>query len=86
MHGKDAKDMVLKVPLGTVATDVDTGQVLADLTRHGQQAMIARGGQGGKGNAHFACPFSRPPSSPKTASRGKAGKSDWNSSCWPMSA
>ena len=72
MHGKDAKDMVLKVPIGTVATDVGTGQVLADLTRHGQKAMIARGGQGGKGNAHFASSVQQ---APKFAENGEPGES-----------
>ena len=71
MHGKNAVDMLLKVPLGTVATDVDTGQVLADLTRHGQRAVIARGGQGGKGNAHFASSVQQ---APKFAENGEPGE------------
>ncbi|MBV9850848.1 MAG: GTPase ObgE [Armatimonadetes bacterium] len=71
MHGKDAKDRVLKVPLGTVATDVNTGQTLADLTRHGQRAVIARGGQGGKGNAHFASSVQQ---APKFAENGEPGE------------
>ena len=71
MHGKDAIDLVLKVPLGTVATDVNTEQVLADLTRHGQTAIIARGGQGGKGNAHFASSVQQ---APKFAENGEPGE------------
>ena len=54
MHGKDAVDLVMKVPIGTVATDIDTGRVLADLTKHGDRTVIAEGGLGGRGNAKFA--------------------------------
>lgn len=71
MHGKDAEDLTLKVPLGTVATDITTGQVLADLMRHGQTALIARGGQGGQGNAHFASSVQQ---APKFAENGEPGE------------
>jgi GTPase len=53
-HGASAEDLVIKVPLGTVVRDSDTGQVVADLTQEGQRALVARGGRGGKGNARFA--------------------------------
>ena len=52
MHGRSAKDLMVPVPVGTIATSVD-GQVLADLTEDGQTAVIAAGGHGGYGNAHF---------------------------------
>jgi GTP-binding protein len=53
-HGKDGADIVLRVPVGTLATDEATGEVVADLVRHDQQAIVAKGGRGGRGNAHFA--------------------------------
>ncbi len=71
MHGKDAGDMILKVPIGTSATDTATGYVIADLTKHGQQAKIARGGQGGRGNAHFASSVQQ---APKFAENGEPGE------------
>ena len=54
MHGADATDMILKVPVGTVIYDEDTGKILADLTQDKQRAVIAKGGRGGRGNARFA--------------------------------
>ena len=52
-HGATGPDVVVKVPLGTVITDVDTGEVLADLTEEDQRVLVARGGRGGRGNARF---------------------------------
>jgi GTP-binding protein len=71
MHGKDAVDLVLKVPIGAVATDTVTGEVLADLTHHGQRTTIAKGGQGGRGNARFA---SSTHQAPKFSENGEPGK------------
>lgn len=51
--GRSGEDMVLKVPPGTVITDADTGDVLGELLEHGQRLVAAKGGRGGKGNAHF---------------------------------
>ena len=56
MHGKNATDMVVKVPPGTVVTEGEDGPVIADLVEHGQRAIITRGGRGGKGNSRFATP------------------------------
>ena len=53
MFGKDAKDLVFKVPPGTVIRDAETGKVLADLLKAGDSAVIARAGRGGRGNVHF---------------------------------
>jgi GTP-binding protein len=53
MHGADSPDVVIKVPVGTVVKDIDTGEILCDLTEDGQEAVIAKGGRGGKGNAFF---------------------------------
>ncbi|MGG3450870.1 GTPase ObgE [Domibacillus aminovorans] len=61
MHGKNSKDMIVKVPPGTVVTDDVTGEVIADLVEHGQQAIIARGGRGGRGNSRFATPANPAP-------------------------
>lgn len=56
MHGKNAEDLVLKVPPGTIIKSVDSEEVLADLVEDGQRAVVARGGRGGRGNSRFATP------------------------------
>ena len=53
MHGADGEDKIVKVPLGTVVRDKSDKRIIADLTHPGQQAVIARGGKGGRGNFHF---------------------------------
>ncbi len=53
-NGKQGQDLVISVPVGTTAYDIDTAEVLADLIEAGQQQVIAQGGQGGRGNASFA--------------------------------
>lgn len=53
-HGKNSEPMILPVPPGTIVKDEATGEFLADLTEHGQQALIAKGGRGGRGNIRFA--------------------------------
>lgn len=52
-HGADGEDLVIKVPVGTVVKDFDTGEILADLTEENEPVCIAHGGLGGKGNSHF---------------------------------
>lgn len=54
MHGKNAKDLVIKVPLGTVITNMDTNLVIADLIEKDDEVVIAHGGRGGRGNMAFA--------------------------------
>jgi GTP-binding protein len=54
MHGKNAEDIVIKVPPGTVVTDLETGLIMADLTKKDEEAIIAYGGRGGRGNIAFA--------------------------------
>lgn len=53
MHGKNAEDLVLRVPPGTIIRDEATNLVIADLKESGDRAVVARGGRGGKGNCHF---------------------------------
>ena len=71
MHGADAPDMVLKVPVGTVIYDEETNKILADLTHDKQRAVIAKGGRGGRGNARFAT--SRNPA-PTICEHGEPGE------------
>ena len=52
-HGKGAEDLIVKVPQGTVVTDLETGLVIADLSKKEQQEVIAKGGRGGRGNTAF---------------------------------
>ncbi len=54
MHGRNAEDLVIPVPPGTVVQDADSGELIADLTREGESVVVARGGRGGRGNASFA--------------------------------
>ncbi len=73
-HGRKGRDLIVEVPVGTVVKDAETGEVIADLTRDGQRAVIARGGKGGLGNAHFATPTNR---APRYATKGKKGEERW---------
>jgi GTP-binding protein len=52
-RGKDAKDITIRVPVGTVVADADTGELLVDFTKHGMSFIIAKGGRGGHGNMHY---------------------------------
>lgn len=70
-HGKNAAAYVIPVPPGTTVIDEDTGEVIADLTNHEQEAVIAKGGRGGRGNTRFASP--RNPA-PDMAENGEPGQ------------
>ena len=53
-YGKSADDLYIGVPIGTIIREVDTNEILADLSEKGQKELIFPGGRGGKGNSHFA--------------------------------
>jgi len=61
MYGKRGQDIVLRVPAGTMVYDDERGVLLADLQKHGQRFVAARGGKGGRGNIHFATAIDRAP-------------------------
>ena len=62
MTGKSGEDIVIRVPLGTIVTEAESGEHMGDVTEHGQQLLVARGGKGGLGNCLFRCrcPTPRP--------------------------
>lgn len=70
-HGANAEDKIIKVPPGTVIIDDDTKEVLADLTRHQQQVIVAKGGRGGRGNMRFATPANP---APDMSEKGEPGE------------
>ena len=74
MHGSNAEDKILRVPVGTVVRDAETEQILADLTTPGQRVTVAKGGRGGRGNTHFVSSTHR---APTLAENGDAGEERW---------
>jgi len=73
-HGRSGRDRVIRVPLGSVVKDAETGEILADLTEHGQRFLAARGGRGGLGNSRFASSTNR---APRKATPGTPGEERW---------
>ena len=74
LHGRRGEDLVVAVPEGTVARDMYTGEVLADLVHHGDKWLAASGGRGGRGNAKFLTNKRRAPS---FAEQGEEGQERW---------
>lgn len=70
-NGKGAEDIILRVPVGTIVTDAHTGTLVADLTRHDETALLARGGKGGLGNLNFKSSTNR---APRKATPGQPGE------------
>jgi GTPase len=71
-NGRGGADVELRVPVGTMIRDEETGDPVADLTKDGERALLARGGQGGLGNVHFKSSVNR---SPRQFTRGEPGES-----------
>ena len=71
MYGESRKDIIVKVPLGSIVRDLSNGEVIADLNEIGASAIICKGGKGGKGNRHFATARN---SAPEKAQLGEAGE------------
>ncbi len=70
-YGKGADDITLRMPVGTLITELETGERVADLTEHGQVALLAKGGKGGLGNIHFKSSTNR---SPRQQTDGETGQ------------
>lgn len=75
--GKAGQDLVIKVPMGTVIIDEETGLVMKDLTEDGEKFVAAKGGKGGKGNVHFKNSVRQAPILPKQEEKQKNVNSYW---------
>lgn len=71
MSGRGAESLLIKVPMGTVVKDKETGQILFDLSQEGQEEIIVKGGKGGKGNQHFATPTRQIPNFARNGTPGE---------------
>ncbi len=74
MQGANAEAMIIRIPPGTVIIDDDTQEVIADMTQHGQEVVVAKGGKGGRGNVRFAT-ANNP--APYIAENGEEGEERW---------
>ncbi len=72
--GSDGKDVVIEVPLGTVARTEDTGEIIFEITANGEEKILARGGRGGQGNVHFKSATNQ---TPRYAQPGEEGTENW---------
>ena len=69
--GRAGRDLELRVPVGTIVREAESGELIADLAREGERALVARGGRGGRGNLHFKSSTNR---APRQATRGEPGE------------
>lgn len=72
--GADGEDIILEVPLGTVAKDAETGEFLFEITADGEEQVLLYGGRGGLGNSHFKSPTNQ---TPRYAQPGEPGREEW---------
>jgi GTP-binding protein len=72
--GKDAEDLYLRVPIGTVIKDADTGEVIGEIVEEGQKLLVAKGGRGGRGNEAFATPTRQAPTHWEPGAEGEERK------------
>jgi len=72
MYGKGGEDTFVRVPVGTMITNVDTDEMIGDLTSHGQRMLVAQGGKGGLGNIHFKTSVNRAPRKSTPGTPGEA--------------
>jgi GTP-binding protein len=70
--GKFGKDVVIKIPVGTIVKNAETGKLIFDLNKANEEIVLAKGGKGGKGNSNFATPTNQ---APRKAEAGKEGES-----------
>ena len=70
-YGKNGQDVILKVPVGTLVKDEETGKVIVDLKEKGQSYVIAKGGRGGRGNAKFATSTRQAPTFAEAGTKGQ---------------
>ncbi|MFZ9679447.1 MAG: GTPase ObgE, partial [Quisquiliibacterium sp.] len=71
-YGAGGDDVTLRMPVGTMVFNADTGELIADLTEHGQKVVLAKGGQGGLGNIHFKSSTNRAPKQSTPGTPGEA--------------
>jgi GTPase len=72
--GADGKDIILEVPIGTMAKDAETGKKLLEILEDGEEVILLKGGQGGQGNAHYKTPTNQ---TPRYAQPGMEGLENW---------
>lgn len=73
-HGANGSDIILEVPIGTIARDADTGAIEAEISEHGEEIILVSGGRGGRGNHHFKSATNQ---TPRYAQPGEEGKEEW---------